>query len=183
MHAERTSAAKGGGVLPFILGLAGALVLGWFVFPEVLFSQKAQPIIFNHKAHTDAAGMACADCHSFRADGSFAGIPPTAKCAECHAAPEGKPEIDKFVAEYVEKGKEVPWRVYQYQPDNVLFTHKAHEAFNCTDCHPNVGGMDKTPAYYENRLTGYSSLTMKMWQCERCHAELGVSNACHVCHK
>jgi hypothetical protein len=24
---------------------------------------------------------------------------------------------------------------------------------------------------------------MKMWQCERCHAESGASNACYVCHK
>jgi menaquinone reductase, multiheme cytochrome c subunit len=31
------------------------------------------------------------------------------------------PDEIKFVEEYYEKGIEVPWLVYQYQPDNVFF--------------------------------------------------------------
>ena len=46
-----------------------------------------------------------------------------------------------------------------------------------------AGGLELTPAYYENRISGYSKDTMKMWECERCHASMGTSNACFVCHK
>jgi hypothetical protein len=59
----------------------------------------------------------------------------------------------------------------------------AHADLDCTDCHMDMSEVDTPPVYYENKLTGYSKQTMKMWQCERCHAENGASNACYVCHK
>ena len=181
---RKTPSSQGGGTAFFLLGLILSLGVGWFVFPQVLYSEKQQPINFSHPVHIDNAGMSCEDCHFFREDGSWAGYPTLEKCAECHAAPmTDSPDEAAFVAEYVEKGKEVPWLTYQYQPDNVFFSHIAHNAFDCTECHPDVAKMEKAPTYYRNRLSGYSKQTMKMWQCERCHAENGVSNACFVCHK
>jgi hypothetical protein len=146
--------------------------------------------------------MACSDCHYFREDGTFAGLPTTEECASCHTDVMGSdPEEERYVEEYVTPGKEVKWLVYQMQPDNVFFSHAAHseETCNqchdfstrelCNQCHPDVAGMDDPPVYKENKLTKYSSETMKMWECERCHAHpdhYGVtrsSNACFVCHK
>ncbi|MDQ7031151.1 MAG: menaquinone reductase multiheme cytochrome c subunit QrcA [Desulfonauticus sp.] len=171
-------------VLPFLFGLVGALIVGWWLFPELLYSKKTQPIRFSHKVHVEDQGMSCDECHSYREDGSFAGIPTTEQCAECHSEVQGDdPAEKKFVEEYVEKGKEVPWLIYQKQPDNVFFSHIAHKGIKCTTCHPDVGHMDTPPVYYEDRISGYSKQTMKMWQCERCHARRGASNACYVCHK
>ncbi len=122
-----------------------------------------------------------------------------------------------YVEKYVEQEKEVDWLVHQYQPDNVFFSHAAHmqsacanchtefdpenseldpsdenyvkpDAF-CNLCHPSVEELDKNLTFKEDRLTGYSKTTMKMWQCEQCHANPGhygttnSNNACYTCHK
>ncbi len=185
---ERKSGFDAGALAFMFLGLLFGLGFGWFVFPQLLYSEVTQPIPFNHKVHVEDAGMSCEDCHRFRDDGSYAGFPTTEDCAQCHAVATGgetpgEKAIDKFVTEYVDTGKEVVWQTYQYQPDNVYFTHSAHQHLECAQCHPDLGKSETTPVLYRNKITGYSKDTMKMWQCERCHAENGVSNACHVCHK
>ncbi|EMG38337.1 class III cytochrome C family protein [Desulfocurvibacter africanus PCS] len=185
---QNASKESGGFILFFLIGLVGALAVGWLLFPALLYSEKQQPIAFNHKAHVENAGMACEDCHSYRENGSFAGLPTTEQCAECHmdvtgGETPGEKEIDRFVTEYVQAGKQVDWLVYQHQPDNVYFSHIAHDGFACAECHPDVGNAEVPPSLYRNRITGYSKTTMKMWQCERCHAQLETSNGCQVCHK
>lgn len=203
--ANGSACSQHGGAAPFFVGLVVALILGWWVFPQVLYSAKEQPIRFSHKVHMEDAGMECSQCHFFREDGSYAGLPTTESCAECHSFPMGEdPEEAKFIEEYVNTGKEVEWYVYNYQPDNVFFSHAAHSLENCnmchgfeedelcSNCHPSMAENDTPPTYYENKLTKYSKFTeqnMKMWQCERCHAHpdhyevTRSSNACYVCHK
>ena len=185
--AQQHETREGGGfILFFLVGFLGALILGWMVFPQVLYSKKPQPVAFNHKAHVENVGMSCKECHTYREDGSYK-LANTQECAQCHAdvtggQKPGEKALDQFVNDYVKTGKQVEWRVYQYQPDNVYFSHLAHEGFACVECHPDVSKTEVPPSYYENRITKYSKHTMKMWQCERCHAELGVSNACYLCH-
>ncbi len=170
-------------MLPLLSGFVMAVALGWWGYPKLVFSKKTQPIRFSHTVHIDQE-MACEDCHYFREDGSFAGLPTTEKCAECHEEAVGEdPAEIKFVDEYVAQGKEVPWLVYQKQPDNVYFSHIAHKDLECTACHMDMSEVDTPPVYCQNKMTGYSKQTMKMWECERCHAENGASNACFVCHK
>ena len=38
-------------ILFFILGLIVSTILGWVIFPKLLYSQKKQPIDFNHVLH------------------------------------------------------------------------------------------------------------------------------------
>ncbi|MBZ4686060.1 MAG: hypothetical protein JG774_1805 [Desulfomicrobiaceae bacterium] len=176
--------SKSSVVLPFLVGVVASLVLGWWAFPKVLYSQKTQPIRFDHVVHVEGQAMTCDQCHTFRENGSFTGLPTTQSCADCHLDVQGEdPEEERFVTEYVQQGKEVEWLVYQYQPDNVYFSHIAHKDIECTKCHLDVANMKNPPVYYENRISGYSKNTMKMWECERCHAQNGASNACFVCHK
>lgn len=181
---------KKGGLVPFILGIVAALIFGWNIFPQLLFSNKEQPITFSHVGHMthtqkDLKDLDdCVDCHDYREDGSYAGIPSLESCAECHSEPlTAVPSEQLFVNEYVKKGKQVPWKIYREQPDNVYFSHIAHEKYECTECHQDMENADSLPPYYENKLTGYSRGTMKMWECERCHAEEDASNACYICHK
>jgi hypothetical protein len=183
MNTHRSS--ERGGVAFFFAGLLGALAVGWILFPQLLYSEIEQPFVFSHAAHVDGAGMYCEDCHYYREDGSYNGFPTTESCAECHEEVMTGVEAEVyFVENYVKQGyKEVEWKTYQYQPDNVYFSHIAHEGFECNDCHPkDIGQSETTPTYYENRITGYSKDTMKMKTCERCHAEFGASNACYICH-
>ncbi len=201
---EHGQACCDGGAAPFILGVIVALVVGWWLVPKALFSEEHQPIRFSHKVHKES-GMACQDCHSFSADGRFNGLPTTEKCAECHADVMGSdPEERKYVENYVRTKREVAWKPYQYQPDNVYFSHMAHNFARCTECHadlykseeklcnqchPDVADTDTPPPVFRNRLTDYTKQTMKMWECEKCHAiedhrgSTNASNACFVCHK
>lgn len=183
MEENRLSRQRGAIVIPFLVGFVASVALGWLAYPRLMYTEKEQPFRFSHLAHQEAAMMSCEECHYNRDDGSYAGIPTTESCAECHAMPLGMTEEEAyFVENYVDTGKEVEWLVYQKQPDNVYFSHVAHEMFDCTECHPDVGNSDDMPPYLEHRLTGYTKQTMKMWKCERCHAESGASNACYICH-
>ena len=181
---DKSASGKSGvGWLIFFAGLIVALVLGWVVFPNLLYSQKMQPLNFSHTAHQDSS---CEDCHYSRPDGTYSGIPRIDKCKECHESPLGQTEDERIlVEEYIQKEHEIPWRVYAWQPDNVYFSHAPHTAkgLECVQCHHNVAKEEKLPVFKENRLTGYSLATMKMDVCEKCHAERGGSNSCQVCHK
>lgn len=210
---EHTNAANGnackcGGsaMAPFLVGLVAAIVAGWWLFPQALYSTQQQPLVFDHVLHVEDQGMACQDCHFLREDGSFAGIPTTEQCAECHSGMMGESAAEAtFVKEYVETGEEVPWIAYQKQPDNVFFSHAVHSVEKCGECHSDVSDPEanlcnlchpplssaKTPPPVKvNRLTGYTKDTMKMWQCEECHANANhlapmtvANNACQTCHK
>jgi menaquinone reductase, multiheme cytochrome c subunit len=172
------------GGLFLVAGLIVALIIGWVVFPKVLYSQKTQPISFNHAAHQDSS---CEDCHYFQPDGSYSGIPDIENCRQCHEEPMTDSEDERIlVEEYIQKDREIPWLVYQWQPDNVFFSHAPHQAaeIECVTCHRDVTGeQEETPVLHENRWTGYSKSTMKMISCEKCHAERGATNACQACHK
>lgn len=190
------------GIAPFVIGIVVALVFGWCIFPSLMFSNELQPVRFSHKTHVMNASLDCNVCHKLRPDGTFDALPSTADCASCHARELGKSQAERnFVANYVRQGKEVKWLAYQRQPDNVYFNHTIHSLDRCNQCHQfserelcenchiDLVNMERSPVVGENILSSYSRETMKMWQCERCHANpnhLGstnANNACFVCHK
>jgi len=170
----------------------------------------------------------CADCHAVDPAEAMeaiaeAGIDPTDYDAIMKAeigaiednlaseSDENKQAEREYVVKYLIQGKEVPWLNYQYQPDNVFFSHQAHAGLdiaelaamknelssvvdasvfeepaeqNCNLCHlKDIDKTDTPPAFERNVLSGYSKMTMKMWKCERCHALKGQPNACYTCHK
>jgi hypothetical protein len=180
----------------FLAGAAIASTAGWMLTPRLLYKQAAQPVAFSHKIHADKAGLGCADCHALREDGSFSGIPKTAKCGECHSAPMGDTKEEAaFVKDYVTPNREVAWLVYARQPDNAWFPHAAHingAKLACDDCHAGQGKSDKLPLYQVNRISGYSRDVMglpgkggmRMDDCVRCHRARGLGKyACLDCHK
>jgi len=49
---ERKKHDSGGPILFFfIFGLAASLIVGWVIFPKLLYSKKRQPISYNHVLH------------------------------------------------------------------------------------------------------------------------------------
>jgi hypothetical protein len=156
----------------FLAGLIPALIVGWVIYPMVLYSKQPQPMNFNHVLHLnpDIGGIEgdtetekCLFCHEFRDDGTFVGIPRLAKCTECHSDPESplgeSPEEKKFLDKYVAEQKEIPWLSYYRQPDCVYFSHIAHVRMGekeCRTCHGDHQKAEKLPTYRANILTGYS---------------------------
>jgi hypothetical protein len=197
-------------ILFFIFGLAASMILGWVIFPKLLYSQKTQPIDFNHALHNELVDNGCQSCHFFREDGSFSGAPTLAQCIDCHDEVQGtSPEEIRFVRDYVQPGREVPWLIYARQPDNVFFSHAAHVLMGkmeCAACHGDIGESTHLRVYQSNRITGYSrdiwghniaglspgpSKRMKMDTCADCHKTYNVKQTsvqtlregCFVCHK
>jgi hypothetical protein len=203
------SGAGGPIILFFILGLAASLIVGWVVFPQVLYSQKKQPIEFNHALHNELVEDGCESCHFFREDGSYHGVPKLDQCIECHEEVNGEdPEEARFVNEFVANNREVPWLIYSRQPQNVFFSHAAHVKMGemyCVTCHGHIGESESLPIYKQNRISGYSidiwgrNISgikrnswdrMKMDDCAECHRREGVNQnsvqtlrgGCFVCH-
>ncbi len=197
-------------ILFFIIGFAASLVIGWGIFPKLLYSQKHQPINFNHVLHVEEVDDGCESCHYFREDGTFSGIPDLESCMECHEDVIGaSEEEEKFVAEYVVPEREVPWLVYSRQPDCVYFSHAPHVIagkMECAECHGHIGESEHARVYEENRISGYSRdiwgknisglgnepwERMKMDDCAKCHGIENVNQGsvqtqkggCFVCHK
>jgi len=197
-------------ILFFIFGLAASMVLGWVIFPTLLYSKKKQPVDFNHTLHVAEVENGCQSCHFFREDGTFSGRPTLESCVTCHESVQGATEEEaRFVSRYVEKNREVPWLVYAQQPDCVFFSHAAHTIkgkMDCVTCHGHIGESDHLPIYEVNRITGYSRNIwgkniaglkrntwdrMKMDDCSECHIRENVRQAsvqtekggCFVCHK
>ena len=197
-------------ILFFIVGLIASLIVGWVIFPQLLYSQKRQPVGFNHALHNEEVDNECESCHFFREDGTYSGVPKLAQCIECHEEVQGEdPEEAKFVNEYVAKGREVPWLIYSRQPDNVFFSHVVHvktAQMECVTCHGNIGESESLKVYEENRISGYSRDIwgkniagfkrnswdrMKMDDCSECHVKENINQnsvqtlkgGCFVCHK
>ena len=206
---DKDHGAGGTITLFFIVGLVASLVIGWVIFPQLLYSKKKQPIDFNHALHNELVEDSCESCHFFREDGTYSGVPKLAQCIDCHEEVNGDdPEEEKFVTQYVAKGREVPWLVYARQPDCVFFSHIAHVKMgqmDCVTCHGHIGESESLKVYEENRITGYSRDIwgkniagikwnswdrMKMDDCAECHKKNNVNlgsvqtnrGVCFVCH-
>jgi hypothetical protein len=206
---EQDNGAGGPIILFFIFGLVVSLVVGWVVFPKLLYSSKKQPIDFNHALHNELVDEGCESCHFFRDDGSYAGVPTLAQCIDCHEEVNGESEHERlFVEEYVAKNREVPWLIYSRQPDCVFFSHAAHVKMGnmeCVTCHGHIGESETLRVYRENRISGYSIDIwgeniagfkrnswdrMKMDDCSECHQRDNVNQnsvqtlkgGCFVCH-
>jgi hypothetical protein len=193
----------------FIFGLVIHLLVGWILFPKLLYSKKHQPIDFSHAMHNELVDNACESCHYFREDGTFSGAPKLAQCIDCHDEVLGYSENEKvFFEEYVSQNREVPWHIYAKQPPCVFFSHIAHvknAEMECETCHGDIGESDHLKVYQENRISQYSrdiwgysiagftrdpSERMKMDVCADCHVRDNVQQHsvqtqkghCLVCH-
>jgi len=191
------------GVILFLAGVLVSLLVGWYAFPAVLYRTEAQPLPFNHAIHTtDQNSMSCDMCHEFAGDGTFKGIPTIAKCTECHSSPLGSSATEKLlVDEYITPQREIPWKVYSRQPDNVFFAHASHVTkaqIECSECHGTHGISKNLPDFQVNRISGYSRDIwgrnisgvpshpwegMKMDRCVNCHAQRQRQDSCIDCHK
>jgi len=183
------------GKIIFLAGAAVALAAGWAGFPHAIYRSQAQPVNFSHRIHAEKAGAKCEDCHAFREDGTFAGVPTLDKCAACHAAPMGtSAEEKRFIDTYVTLQREPAWLSYARQPENVYFSHASHvklAGLKCETCHGGLGSSAALPPFQQDRISGYSREIwgnagrpgMTMNDCVACHRRRGLEFSCMDCHK
>src|SRR5881396_8320 len=149
-----------------LLSLVGGLVLlaivlarSSYVTRQHLFVE--QPLQFSHMHHVTDDGIDCRYCHTSVETSSFAGIPPTKTCMNCHSQIwTGAPMLEP-VRESFRTGKSLVWNRVNDLPDFVYFNHSIHinKGVGCNTCH---GPVDRMPLMYN-----FASLQME-W-CLDCH--------------
>ena len=120
-----------------------------------------QPIQFSHAHHVGGVGLDCRYCHTSVEKSSFAGIPPTKTCMNCHSVLWNQAPILEPVRASFRDGKNLEWIRVNDLPDFVYFNHQIHvkQGVGCATCH---GRVDKMPL-----MTQDAPLLME-W-CIGCH--------------
>jgi hypothetical protein len=122
---------------------------------------RPQPAPFSHEHHVAAIGIDCRYCHTSVETSSFAGIPPTKTCMNCHSQIWTNAAYLEPVRESFRSGKSLVWNRVNDLPDFVYFDHSIHvtKGVGCNTCH---GPVDRMPLMFN-----YASLQME-W-CINCH--------------
>ena len=127
---------------------------------------REQPVPFSHEHHVGGLGIDCRYCHTSVETSSFAGIPATSTCMNCHrqiwnTAPALEPVRESF-----RTGQSIMWTRVHDLPDFVYFNHSIHvnKGVGCETCH---GRVDRMPLTWQ-------AATLQMSWCLDCHRQPGA---------
>lgn len=143
----------------FVLWVIGGIVRSPYFTNQGI--HRAQPVPFSHQHHVAGLGIDCRYCHTSVETSSFAGIPPTSTCMNCHAQIWTTAAMLEPVRASFRENKPIVWSRVHRLPDYVHFNHSIHvnKGIGCASCH---GRVDKMNLIYQA-----SPLTME-W-CLNCH--------------
>ena len=149
-----------------LLSLVGGLVLlaivlarSGYVTRQEIFVE--QPLQFSHMHHVTDDGIDFRYCHTSVETSSFAGIPPTKTCMNCHSVLFANASFLEPVRASFRDNTPLHWVRVHDLPDFVYFNHSIHikKGVGCETCH---GRIDQMPLTYQE-----NSLLME-W-CINCH--------------
>jgi Cytochrome c7 and related cytochrome c len=122
---------------------------------------RSQPVQFSHKHHVSDDGIDCRYCHTSVEESSFAGIPSTKICMNCHTQIWAESPILAPVRESFRTGKSLEWTRVNNLPGFVYFDHSihVHKGVGCATCH---GRVDQMPLMWREH-------TLYMEWCLECH--------------
>lgn len=122
---------------------------------------REQPVPFSHEHHVGGLGIDCRYCHITVERSSYANIPATEICMNCHSQMWASSPTLAPVRESYRTGKSIEWTRVNDLPEYVYFNHSihVHQGVGCSTCH---GRVDKMPLTWQAQ-----PLTMK-W-CLQCH--------------
>lgn len=143
----------------FVLWVIGSIVRSPYFTNQGV--HREQPVPFSHQHHVAGLGIDCRYCHTSVETSSFAGIPPTSTCMNCHSQIWTNAAMLEPVRESFRSGKPIVWSRVHRLPDYVHFNHSIHvkKGIGCESCH---GAIDTMNLVYQA-----SPLTMS-W-CLECH--------------
>jgi hypothetical protein len=155
----RTSLALGLGLVVFLGWLAFTLMSSSWVTKQNEFVE--QPVQFSHAHHVGGVGLDCRYCHTSVEKSSFAGIPPTKTCMNCHSQVWLNAPILEPVRASFRNNTNLTWIRVNDLPDFVYFNHQIHirQGVGCATCH---GRVDKMPLMYQAQ-------PLLMGWCLECH--------------
>src|SRR5687767_5464952 len=148
--------------------LSLVLFLGWLVFTLMRSSWATkqdefveQPIQFSHAHHVGGMGIDCRYCHTSVEKSSFAGIPPTRTCMNCHSQIWSTAPILEPVRASFREDTPLRWIRVHDLPDFVYFNHSIHvkKGMGCETCH---GRVDEMPLIVQEQ-------SLQMEWCINCH--------------
>ena len=149
------------------LMFAGSLLGGTIVYRSGFITGQGevidQPVPFSHKHHTGELGIDCRYCHTSVETSSFAGIPPTKTCMNCHQQMWAGSEMLGVVRESYVNNESIPWERVHILPRYVYFNHSAHigKGVGCYSCHGDIDQMN---------LTRQAKPLLMEW-CLKCHRD------------
>jgi hypothetical protein len=120
-----------------------------------------QPVQFSHAHHVGGLGVDCRYCHTTVENSSFANIPPTKTCMNCHSQIwNTSPTLEPVRASF-RTGQSIEWVRVHDLPDFVYFNHGIHvdKGVGCESCH---GRVDKMPLIRQEH-------SLQMEWCLDCH--------------
>jgi hypothetical protein len=152
-----------------LFGVVSLVVIGGWLLLTLMRSSWAtkqnefveQPIQFSHAHHVGGVGLDCRYCHTSVEKSSFAGIPPTKTCMNCHSQIWTNAPILEPVRASFRTDTPLNWIRVNDLPDFVYFNHQIHvkQGVGCNVCH---GPVDQMPLLYQAQ-----SLLMEF--CLDCH--------------
>lgn len=160
------------------------LLIGLWIYTEVSWIPKPQPIYFSHHLHAGIRGIDCEYCHRGVSKANMAGVPSVTDCWNCHQGLIGKgtnnqsvirrPEVLKLIKGYVEQKKDISWFKNYSLPQHVKFPHRCHinAGLKCEQCHGDVRNMDVI----------YNYVRPGMGWCISCHRTMHAPVDCTSCH-
>jgi hypothetical protein len=122
---------------------------------------RDQPVPFSHEHHVSGLGIDCRYCHTSVEESSFAGIPSTKTCMNCHSQIWSDSPMLEPVRRSLKDGTPLTWLRVHRVPDYVYFDHSIHVAkgIGCASCH---GRVDRMPLLSQQE-------TLYMEWCLDCH--------------
>ena len=126
-----------------------------------------QHVPFSHKHHVEGLGLQCQYCHTSVEKSSYAGIPPTKTCMNCHSQIWTNAQLLEPVRQSWATGESIQWIRVHDLPDYVYFNHEIHvnKGIGCASCH---GRVDQMPIMYEQN-------SLQMEWCLNCHRNPAVN--------
>lgn len=149
-----------------LVGAAGALYLiARSPYVTAVGVPVDQPVPFSHKHHVTDDGIDCRYCHTTAETSSFAGVPSTQTCMNCHSQIWAQSPALEPVRESFRTGQPIEWNRVHQLPDFVYFDHSIHvqKGIGCASCHGQVEQMPLTS----------KSQTLQMDFCLECHRNPG----------
>jgi hypothetical protein len=128
------------GALAAVLAVAGVVRSSYMTGVGV---EIRQPVPFSHRHHVGDAGIDCRYCHTSVEESSFAGIPATKVCMNCHTQIWVDASTLRPVRESWQNGKSLEWIRVHKLADFVYFNHSIHvnKGVGCVTCHGRVDEM------------------------------------------
>ncbi len=143
----------------FVLWVIGGIVRSPYFTNQGI--TQLQPVPFSHQHHVGGLGIDCRYCHTSVETSSFAGIPPTSTCMNCHSQIWTNAKMLEPVRASFQSNRPLRWTRVHRLPDFVHFNHSIHvsKGVGCATCHGRIDRMNLV----------YQAAPLTMEWCLDCH--------------